>query len=98
MVHVDHLKSYMGRQTPEEWRENEIITENENDTFDNFQDFDSPSKDCNLVEMTDVQTPKPRDSESAYNESYDDQFLTPPTPKRTHYGRAVRKPLKYSPD
>lgn len=70
VVHVDHLKPYMGRQTPEEWRENEIIPENENDTFDSL------SEDFNLGEMIDVQTPKPRDSESDNNESNNDQLLT----------------------
>ena len=90
IVHVDHLKPYMGRDIPEDWQNKNDTVEDENvSNFDNMQILDySP------VDFDEINTSESQNFEGEVNEPFSEP-VTPP--RRTRCGRTVNKPLKYSP-
>ena len=94
IVHVDHLKPYLGENIPESWQKDDITnnsapTEDENekgDLSDQFKDnYNGDYFDRELSDSDEMECEIPDKPE----------LKTPP--RLTRCGRQVRKPLKYSP-
>lgn len=101
IVHVDHLKPYLGRKVPNGW-ENEIADfapgfeevqdENVSNGTEEFDLSDHMGSYLDTMEIPNVETPDTRETTPSH-----EAILPMTPPRRTRCGRSVKKTVKFSP-